>query len=522
VNLLTDPLLRVQTESDLEYLSLPALFARLGKNEVRHLVGIQRHQSDAFHVFLCYLAGAVLARDGSSSPVQDECFWREGLLKLAGNAGRDAWQLVSDDDTRPAFMQPPLAGDSRNPTSVMNAADELDLLPTAKNHDVKRKRADTAHADTWLYALISLQTMSGFYGRGNQGISRMNRGYGNRPVVELIRDRMPGQRWVDAVTRLLEHRKRVLTEPFGYDPEGLVLIWIEPWDGNTSLELARLDPFYIEVCRQVRLRGEGAVERAESYTSAQPRIAAKELNGVVGDPWLPVDLKGIGEGKKASVRALTFPPGGITAEHMRRLIFEDELQLCVLQKPQPHWKGNMWLSVSVLVRGEGVTDGFSEWEVQIPEQKTLSIFGASAQKDALEKLGRDAIAYVAIMQNRVLKPAVFALALGAPQKLDLDDGFGISAWSRSSRQFESLWSTEFFPWLFSVPESFDEQEELHRWVEILREHAVTVLKEAEDGSANRSGRQYHIRTEVRNRFWGAFYRNFTFMRGDHGAGSASS
>ena len=53
------------------------LFARLGKNEVRHLTRIQRHQYDAFHVFLCYLAGAVLARDGSSNPVQDEHFWRE-------------------------------------------------------------------------------------------------------------------------------------------------------------------------------------------------------------------------------------------------------------------------------------------------------------------------------------------------------------------------------------------------------------------------------------------------------------
>jgi CRISPR system Cascade subunit CasA len=522
VNLLTDPLFQVQTERDLECLSLPALFARLGKNEIRHLTRIQRHQYDAFHVFLCYLAGAVLARDGSSNPVQDEHFWREGLLRLAGNAGYDAWQLVSDDVSRPAFMQPPLAGDGRKPTSVMNTADELDLLPTAKNHDVKQKRARMAPADTWVYALISLQTMSGFYGRGNQGITRMNRGYGNRPVVELIRDRAPGQRWIDSVSRLLEHRKRVLKEPFGYDPEGLVLVWSEPWDGNTSLLLEELDPFYIEVCRRVRLRGQDGVEYAESYTAEQPRIAAKELNGVVGDPWLPVDLKGIDKGRKAGVKALTFPPVGITAEHMRRLIFEDELQLYALQKPQPDWKGDMWLSVSVLVRGEGVTDGFCEWEVRIPEQKTLSIFGAFAQKDALEKLSRDAIAYVATMQNRVLKPAVFAYVLGAPEKLDLDDSFGSSAWTRSSRQFESLWSAQYFPWLFSVPEAFSEQEELRRWVEILRDYALTVLKELERAMASRSGRRYHICTEVRNRFWGAFYRNFAFMRGDHGDGSASS
>ena len=522
MNLLTDPLFRVQTERDLEHLSLPVLLARLGRNEVRHLVGIQRHQSDAFHVFLCYLAGAVLARAGSPDPVQDEDFWREGLLKLAGDAGYDAWQVVSDDVSKPAFMQPPLAGDSRNPTSVMNTADELDLILTAKNHDVKQRRAAKADVDTWLYALISLQTMSGYYGPGYYGISRMNGGYGNRPIVELVRDRMPGQRWVDAVTRLLKHREHVLAEPFGYDSKGLVLVWLEPWDGNTSIEMARLDPFYIEICRRIRLRGKGIVERAEFHRSWRPRIAAQELQGAVGDPWLPVDLKGIDKGKETGTKALTLPPAGITAEYMRRLIFEDELRLSVMQKPEPNWKGDLWLSASVLVRGQGITDGFHEWEVQIPEQKTLSVFGASAQRDSLEKLSRDAIVYVGIMQNRVLKPAAYAHILGAPQDLNLDDSFGNSAWSRSSRQFESLWSADYFPWLFSVPESFDDEEELRRWVGVLREHALTVLNELERAMAKHTGRQYRIRTEVRNRFWGAFYRNFTLMRGDRGDGSASS
>ena len=223
MNLLTDPLLRVQTERDLEHLSLPALLARLGKNQVRHLVGIQRHQADAFHVFLCYLAAAVLARSGETSPLQDELFWREGLLNLAGGSGSHAWQLTARNASEPAFMQPPLPDRSQRPTSIMNTPDELDLLPTAKNHDVKRKRANAAYVDTWIYALVSLQTMSGYYGVGNQGISRMNGGFGNRGVVELLRDRAPGQRWIDAVTRLAEHRKRVLDEPFGYNTKGLVL-----------------------------------------------------------------------------------------------------------------------------------------------------------------------------------------------------------------------------------------------------------------------------------------------------------
>ncbi|NLY54282.1 MAG: type I-E CRISPR-associated protein Cse1/CasA [Firmicutes bacterium] len=520
MNLLTDPLFRVETKQGKECVSLPALFARLGKNEIDHLVGIQRHQYDAFHVFLCYLAGAVLVRTGNKEPVQNEDFWREGLLALAGSADYAAWQLIADNDSQPAFMQPALPGNKRKPTSIMETPDHLDLLLTAKNHDVKEARAGAAAADSWIYALVSLQTMSGFYGRGNYGIARMNSGYGNRAIVELMRDRSPGQRWLDAVDRLLIHREQVLQEPFGFDPQGLVLTWLQAWDGSSSLTLAELDPFYIEICRLIRLRGTNRIEWAEFYPSTNPRIAAKELNGVVGDPWLPVDLKATTG--KGNLKALTFPPVGITAEHMRRLLFEDEVQLSVLQKPKGSWSGDYWLSASVLVRGQGVTEGFHSWEIRIPEHKTVGIFARPAQRENLAKLSRDAIAYTGIMQNRVLKPAVFAYVLGAPTKLDFDDPYGNSAWTRAAHRFELLWSEDYFPWLLSVPESFEAEAELKSWVEILLKHALTVLREVEAGMANHSSRHYRIRTEATNRFWGGLYRNFPFMRREQDANSTQA
>ena len=64
MNLLFDPIFRVQTNQDQLVLCLPALLERLGKKEIDHFVGLQKHQHDAFHVFLCYLAGAILARYG--------------------------------------------------------------------------------------------------------------------------------------------------------------------------------------------------------------------------------------------------------------------------------------------------------------------------------------------------------------------------------------------------------------------------------------------------------------------------
>lgn len=522
MNLLFDPIFRVQTNQDQLVLCLPALLERLGKKEIDHFVGLQKHQHDAFHVFLCYLAGAILARYGCQNLIQDEEFWRNGLLELAGMNGKDAWELIVEDISRPAFMQPPIPDINPRSSSVFTTPDELDVLQTAKNHDVKRTRAANSPIDVWVYALVSLQTMSGFLGKGNQGISRMNSGFGNRAIVELIRDQQPGQRWIDAVSRLLEHRNRLLSGPFGYNPNGLVLVWLEPWDGKTSLELTVLDPFYVEICRRIRLSRGSATISAHSYPAETPRIAAKELSGVVGDPWLPIDLKDVGSGKQGVAKALTFPPVGITAEYMRRIIFEEKIELSVLQKPQSNWHGNYLFSVSVLIRGQGTTDGFYEWEVEIPEQKARSIFQRTKERDELISLSQEAINYVATMRDRVLKPSVLAFLLGAPDRLRFDRKFANDVWTGLSRRFETLWSVDYFPWLFSIPDGFNEQDELRKWTSILQKHALTVLEEAEGALPVRSGRKYKIQNQIRSRFWGSFYANFTFMRRDNHEFSAQS
>ena len=78
---------RVLTEAGPEEVSLPTLLELFGEDAVRQLVGIQRYQADAFHVFLAYLGGAVLARRGDTSPVQAADYWRTGLMELAGLSG---------------------------------------------------------------------------------------------------------------------------------------------------------------------------------------------------------------------------------------------------------------------------------------------------------------------------------------------------------------------------------------------------------------------------------------------------
>lgn len=509
MNLLDDPLLRVRTFEGVTRMSLPALLAALGRGEVVSLPGIQRHQEGAFHVFLCCLAAAILARRGDDEPVQDEAYWRSGLLMLAeGDA--DAWRLVVDDLTRPAFMQPPLPkGDHARLKPTAFTPDALDLLPTAKNHDVKQSRAIHPQLDEWVYALVSLQTMSGYYGRGNPGISRMNGGFGNRSIVELVHRQTPGGRWQDAVVRLQRHRADVLRGEWGYDPQGRVLVWLEPWDGRQMLELSRLDPFYVEICRRVRLRGEGGtISHAESVSSKKNRIAAEKLKGVVGDAWLPVDLSD----DRAGVKALTVSPQGLTPELLRRLVFEDQLKLTSLQRPLADRKGPVWLSVSVLVRGQGTTDGFHERRILIPGRVRPRLFGAREKRDPLAHLSKTAIEYAGKMQSQVLKPAVFAFIEGGPEKLKFDRDSAAAWWVRCQRRFDALWAGDYFPWLWDVSDVDQPEAALTHWAKQLRDHALSVLREAEQAMPQHDGRHYRALVQAENTFFGALFNQFPQLK----------
>ena len=509
MNLLTDPLIPVITAQGREYRSLPALLAGLGDDSVQRIDGLQRHQEDAFYVFLCYLAGAVLARDGNWNPVRSIEFWRKGLLDLAEEAGDDAWRLVVDDLTKPAFMQPPLPETDHGKLKPQaETPDALDLLPTAKNHDLKQARATHPEPHEWLFALISLQTMSGYFGRGNPGISRMNSGFGNRPVVEVTRERRIAPRWRDALARLATHRHEVLAGSLPYRDDGLVLLWLRPWDGKSSLALDELDPFYLEICRRVRLRGQGdRIDQAATVPSNANRIAAKDFNGLVGDAWLPVDL-----GDAKAEKALTVSPKGWTAERLRRILFGDGIALTALQRPAPEWRGHLWLTASVLVRGQGTTDGFHERHLLIPSRLKPRLFGAAGAENPLARLSKSAIETTGRMQNRVLKPALFVLMEGAPDKIAFDRDSATAWWERFAVRFEQRWSDAYFPWLWSVPEPFDHDEQGLDWIRHLKDYAEAVLREAEAELPRHTGRYWHARVAAERAFHGALYNHFPDLK----------
>ncbi|HMW81468.1 MAG TPA: type I-E CRISPR-associated protein Cse1/CasA, partial [Accumulibacter sp.] len=160
MNLLLDPLFRVRLPEQTMRVSLPELLALLGDDRVESLPGVQRHQEDALHIFLCYLAGAVLDRQGRQEPAQNAEFWRAGirlLTRAEGCDNDDAWTLVVDDPTRPAFLQAPASSRAvfdRDYKPKASAPDALDVLQTAKNHDVKAARGHSDETEAWCLALL--------------------------------------------------------------------------------------------------------------------------------------------------------------------------------------------------------------------------------------------------------------------------------------------------------------------------------------------------------------------------------
>lgn len=501
MNLLLDPTFRTQTDDGPVRLDLPDLFEAFARDRVVSLPGLQRHQEDAFHIFLCYLAGTVLVREGLSKPDQDAAFWREGLHRLGG--GDDAWTLVVDDPTRPAFMQPPLLDAAKFKAFKPKAAtpDALDVLQLAKNHDVKMARAGVAEPDEWIYSLISLQTASGYSGKGNFGIARMNSGSGSRPCIATLYSDRPGQRWRRDLGILLDIRQDLLAPPRPYRQDGHVLLWCLPWDGEASLGITALDPFYIEVARLVRLeKGDDDLIRALGAPAGAARIAGKELKGNVGDPWTPINQQTGG--------ALTVAESGLTPSLLRKLIFGDGFEKAPMQRID-QGDETCWFYAAVLVRGQGKTEGFHEARIPIPPPARMTLFRQEAALDRLSKLSEWGIKASGDMQNRVLRPALYSLLEGGPEQIDYQKR-EVSAWvDQNARSFARAWGERYFHWLWQVPEQPDDSVCERRWFEILHRIARTTLNNALTRVPLRHGRSHRARVKAEAFFGGALRKHFS-------------
>ena len=357
-DLLQDPIIRTRLSGGTtEKLSLPALYSVLMDDQVESQPALRPHQRHAWHAFLAQLAAIALHRAGKSEFPVSTSDWASLLRNLTREYDdNEPWCFVVSDAERPALLQPPAPDGIGSYKKSIDYPDDLDLLVTAKNHDIKQSIAIGGELEDWLFALVTLQTMSGFLGAGNYGIARMNGGFSSRPCLGLVpADGKPGSQLKSDVLRMLSGRTSLLEDfaPYFQAQDGLALLWLEPWDGKTSLDMRSLDPHFIEVCRRVRLCNHDGRLEAKTIATRVPRIEAKAAKGNLGDFWTPIEAK---EGK-----ALSLSASGFNYKRLSELLFDRRTyDPPAAMKPDPGLGGRWRVMARGVASGQGKTEGYHE------------------------------------------------------------------------------------------------------------------------------------------------------------------
>lgn len=383
MNLLTHEFISVSSE---RRLSLPGLLAAMARSEAAGFPALRPHQRPAWHMFLVQIGALALWNGKREELPVDAAEWTDLLRGLTPDYPDDSpWCMAVDDDTRPALLQP--SAPSGLKWSPVPTPDALDLLITARNHDIKQSVARDVELEDWLFALVSLQTSAGYDGAGNYGIARMNGGSSSRPMMGLVPGHgkdyrlNPSKWWRRDVERLLHARRNRDGAEFGSEG-GAALLWCLHWPEGKQLDLRTLDPWFIEVCRRVRLvRAEQGLSAVRAVSKAA-RIDAKVYRGYVGDPWAPVHIQ--------ERKSLTLGGGDFDYRKLADLLFGGEWQTPLLAQLGPDENATDCVLVAeALSRGNSKTEGFKSRMVPVPD-RAVRLFRSKAAGD-LSKLQLDEI-----------------------------------------------------------------------------------------------------------------------------------
>ena len=500
-SLLDEPLIRARlvTGGWLVQYSLPGLFAALARDEVRDFPALRPHQRHPWHAFLVQLAAMAMHHAGQDRSFETEQEWKDALLALTPDYPEsEAWCLITPHD-KPAFMQAPVPGGkvddwkSVKDKAIIATPDELDMLVTSKNHDLKAARMRQSALGDWVMALISLQTQEGFLGAGNYGISRMNGGFASRPAIGVVPRGHWGRRWQRDVVALLKHRDEIVEHMGLQNEDGIGLLWLKSWSGENSLAFSSLDPFYIEICRRIRLikSDDDQSIAAIATGSKAARIEAKERNGITGDPWMPTDT--------AAGKALTIGPDGFHYRLAAELLFGNKFRSPIAQVPDvaDGTEGIVVLAQGV-TRGQGKTEGYHER--RIPISPAVCKLLLQKQTDRLAKVAGDRVDAIGKMRS-VLWTAVATLFDQGAVK----DKFSDSAKDKASdfiKPFEKTEDVHFFDELNAEIESEDADSTRLQWLLSMADRAERILKTAFIAGPQSGEQRYRARSAALSRFHG--------------------
>ena len=226
----------------------------------------------------------------------------------------------------------------------------------------------------------------------------------------------PSRWWVRDVQRLLAMAREGGVGVVG----GPALLWCLDWPEGRQIDLRDLDPWFIEVCRRVRLKGARGTISAIQANSRTSRTDAKAFKGNLGDPWAPVH--------KTEGKSLTLSGGDFDYTRLCELLFSGNWSAPLLALHGRDEDGDMLLVAEALSRGNSKTEGFKSRVVPVPGRvvpllslPTVATF-SKAQMDEIAVFDaalRDAIALVAAGGKRDgIKKGHFQRSVPARKRFD--------------------------------------------------------------------------------------------------------
>jgi CRISPR system Cascade subunit CasA len=324
--------------------------------------------------------------------------------------------------------------------------------------------------------------------------------------------------------RLIAIRDDVLEKNPAFDQDGLALVWLRPWTGASSLQPTELDPYFIEICRRVRLVSHGARLSALAAGSKVARISfGKDAKGLTGDPWTPT------ENKDGEVKALTIDARGFTYKRMADILFEKGFRHAPLQQiGRSDPQGCSYVLICrALARGQGKTEGLHERRIVVPPKAVG--YWRSHTLEPLALLAQDRIEQAGKMRG-ALRYALMMLFQSGPERTNFKQRHKPSEDRAGSflDMFEAEIDRDFFERLFEeieiggdTDESLAAQRSVRtKWLIDLRARAEAILKAAEAGSPTSAVRHYRSWVRADQAFKGAFlaaFRNPYFPRDDNHA-----
>lgn len=499
MNLLVDKLIRVQKhDGNIEHCSLPEIYFYLATDMVSDFPALRPHQRHSWHAFLAQLAVIAINRSRKQSEPESVDEWLAALRNLTFKHPEDnPWKLVVENLDVPAFMQCPITGNFANSTTK-DTPDDLDILVTSKNHDLKQSIALKNNAEDWIFALINLQTMAGFLGAGNYGIARMNGGFSARPCLGLVPEgASAGKRLFFDVRRMLDRRHEVLNSYPDYfrDLDGLALIWLEPWNGSDQFEIKELDPYFIEICRRVRLQEKQGIVSAYTVPTKKQRIYAKQSKGNLGDFWTPVNI--------VEAKALHVTSIGFTYKRIVDLVLRQKDYRLPESMNTTGYKSNRWrLIARSIAGGQGKTEGYHE--------RLDIVLNDRVAKSFLSNISRDSLATIAEMLIEEIVEVSIAMKFGIA--VAASGGKKGDQLTKSNRDFAKSYDkrlnafadTCYFQFLeerYCAPSKEIASESRVNFICKLIQQAESLLNEAIESAPCISIHRFRARTKSTSAFW---------------------